>query len=270
MDNSDMKAVINSYENYDEDFRLSADNIRKLEYLTAITYMDRYLPNSCSILDVAAGTGAYALHYAGRVMRVTALDITPKYIEILKNKAAAQDLKVESFVNDARDLSMFPDETFDCVFCMGPIYHLTEAEDRKKMMEESVRVLKKDGLFFLAYINKFFVFSNLALGSKQYLQEKWFQRIINDSVIRSEEKDCFWTDAWFTTPSEIEAIAKENHLEKIKHIAQDGVGRLRADDVNAMRRENFEKWAEFHIRTCEEPSILGISNHGLFIGKKSA
>lgn len=268
MESSDMKAVVQSYENYQEDLRLTADNSRRLEYLTAVHYMDCYLKKGWKILDVAAGTGAYALKYAAQGIQMTALDITPSYIDIIRQKAEAASLKIPSFVNDARNLSMFEDESFDCVFCMGPIYHLTETDDRDQVMAECTRVLKKGGLLFLAYINKYFVFSQLALESRQYLQEKWFQKIVIDGVIRSEDEDCFWTDAWFTTPSEIETLTERYHYSKIKHVAQDGVGRLKAEEVNNMRPETFRQWSEFHLRTCEEPSILGISNHGLYIGQK--
>lgn len=263
-----MKAVIASYENYREDQRLQADNSRRLEFLTSVAYMDKYLHPGQSILDVAAGTGVYALHYAAKGMNVTACDITPSYIDFLNKKAAESGLKVPAYVNDARDLSRFADDSFDCVFCMGPIYHLTEQADREQVMKECIRVLKPGGLLYLAYINKMFVFCNLALGSRQYLQEKWYQKIVNEQTIRANEEDCFWTDAWFTTPSEIESLADSFGIEKVNHVAQDGVGRLRADDVNAMNPDSFNKWAEFHIRTCEEPGILGISNHGLYIGRK--
>lgn len=266
----DLHAVVESYEKYDEDSRLSADNIRRLEFLTALVYMNKYLEKGDSILDVAAGTGAYALYYAALGMQVTALDITPSYIEILKNKAANQHLQITSFVNDARDLSMFSDNSFDCVFCMGPIYHLPDPEDREKVMRESLRVLKPGGLFYLAYINKHFIFALLASQNKQYLQEKWYQRIIEQGVMYSTDEDCFWTDTWFTTPGEIEKLAERYHLKKINHVAQDGVGRLLADEINSMRPEYYKRWAEYHIRTCEEPSILGISNHGLYIGRKNS
>lgn len=269
MAQSDMKAVVDSYEHYKEDFRLKADNSHRLEFLTTITYMDRFLNEGDTLLDVAAGTGAYALRYAARGAEVTALDITPKYVEIMQQKAAAENVKMVSFTNDARDLSAFSDNCFDHVFCMGPLYHLTEEEDRRKVLQECLRVLKPGGMIYIAYINKYYVFADLALGSRRYLKEKWFQRIINEQVIRSEDEDCFWTDAWFTTPSEIEALCKEYRIEKTAHIAQDGLGRLRAEDVNALPQEEFTQWCEFHIRTCEEPSILGVSNHGLFIGRKA-
>ncbi len=265
---SDMQSVIHSYENYKEDFRLQSNNSHRLEYLTTIAYMDKYIGPGMKILDVAAGTGAYALHYAETDCEVTALDITPSYIDLLKQKAEKRGLKVTSFPNDARDLSMFEECSFNAVFCMGPIYHLTEAADREKVLNECYRVLKPEGLLFLAYINKYFVFSQFALNSRQYLQEKFFQKVVIDQTNRSTDPDNFWTDAWFTTPGEMEALAAAHRFAKIKHIAQDGVGRLKSNDVDAMPPEAFEKWAGFHLRMCEEPSILGISNHGLLIAMK--
>ncbi len=267
---AEMNPVVQSYENYDEDLRLSADNVRRLEFMTALVYMNKYLKAGERVLDVAAGTGAYALYYAARGLDVTALDITPSYIEILDQKALQQGVKVSSGVNDARDLSAYADNSFDHVFCMGPIYHLTEATDRERVMNECCRVLKPGGLLFLAYINKHFVFAHLASQNKQFLQEKWFQKIIVEGVMRSTDEDCFWTDTWFTTPGEIERITRERQLSMCHHISQDGVGRLLAEEVNAMRPDDFKRWADFHIRTCEEPSILGISNHGLYIGRKAA
>ncbi len=266
--NPGINPVVQSYEHYDEDLRLSADNVRHLEFMTALVYMNKYLKKGDKILDVAAGTGAYAIYYAAHGMEVTALDITPSYINILKQKAADQNLNIDALVNDARNLSKYSNNSFDCVFCMGPIYHLPDAEDREKVMNECVRVLKPGGIIFLAYINKYFVFSHLASKSKQFLQEKWFRKIIEEGIMRATDEDCFWTDTWFTTPGEIEDMAKKYNLSILNHVAQDGVGRLLAEEVNAMRPEHFKRWADYHIRTCEEPSILGISNHGLYIGKK--
>lgn len=266
---NDLQSVINSYENYQEDFRLQSDNSHRLEYLTTIAYMDKYLKPGSSILDVAAGTGIYALRYAARGHAVTAFDITPKYIDIINKKAAESGLQIDSRVNDARSLSSVSNASMDNVFCMGPIYHLTEKADRDAVMRECVRVLKPGGLLFLAYINKYFIFSQFALCSRHYLTEKFFQKIIVDQKISSSDEDTFWTDSWFTTPDEIEKIAADSGFTKVNHIAQDGIGRIKSDEVNMMSDENFNLWADFHIRTCEEPSILGISNHGLYIGKKS-
>lgn len=265
---SSMKDVIRAYEMYDEAGRLEADNVRRLEFMTTLVYMNKYLKEGDKILDVAAGGGAYALYYAARGCDVTALDITPSYVEIIKRKAKEQNLAIESFANDARDLSMFPDETFDAVFCMGPIYHLIEAPDRRKALAESLRVLKRGGTIYVAYINKFFTFAHLATQNKTFLQEKWYQTIIEHGAMKSEDPDCFWTDAWFSKPAEMDALMAEFPVTKLAHIAQDGTARMLAERINDLKPTYFNRWADYHIRTCEEPSILGSSNHGLVICRK--
>lgn len=265
---SSLKNVIRAYETYDEDKRLEADNVRRLEFMTTLVYMNKYLKEGDKVLDVAAGGGAYALYYAARGLDVTALDITPSYVEIIRRKAREQNLSIESFQNDARDLSVFPDETFDTVFCMGPIYHLVEAADRRRALAESLRVLKRGGMLYVAYINKFFTFAHLATQNKQFLQEKWYQTIIEQGAMKSDDPDCFWTDAWFSKPSEMEAMLSEFPVRVCHHLAQDGTARMLAERINDLKPAYFNRWADYHIRTCEEPSILGSSNHGLIIARK--
>ena len=72
-------------------------------------------------------------------------------------------------VLDATDMSMFADESFDVVFNMGPFYHLIDEDQRNKCMEESLRVLKKGGLIFIAYISRHYIFQYIALHDKQFL-----------------------------------------------------------------------------------------------------
>ena len=67
---SSLKNVIRAYEAYDEDKRLEADNVRRLEFMTTLVYMNKYLKEGDKILDVAAGGGAYALYYTARGLEV--------------------------------------------------------------------------------------------------------------------------------------------------------------------------------------------------------
>lgn len=41
-----------------------------------------------------------------------------------------------------------------------------------------------------------------------------------------------------------------------------------SEKLNAAAADDFDKWMKYHIATCEEPSILGSSLHGLDICKK--
>ena len=60
------------------------------------------------------------------------------------------NIKVEQ--GNALDLSRFDDNTFDCTLVLGPLYHLFSKEDKEKAINEALRVTKKGGIVYLAYI----------------------------------------------------------------------------------------------------------------------
>lgn len=53
--------VVESYENYKEEDRLSTNNARKIEFITTTRVLDELIDKSADVLDCAAGTGVYSL-----------------------------------------------------------------------------------------------------------------------------------------------------------------------------------------------------------------
>jgi ubiquinone/menaquinone biosynthesis C-methylase UbiE len=99
------------------------------------------------ILDVGAGNGRLALRLAKLGAEVTALDVSEKMIERLK------DLKIKrltTVIGDCEDL-LFAEESFDMVIATFLIVHL---KDLKKFFDEAYRVLKPNGLFLITNINQ--------------------------------------------------------------------------------------------------------------------
>ncbi|MEK3839076.1 hypothetical protein [Paenibacillus sp. FSL P2-0136] len=66
----------------------------------------------------------------------------------------------------------------------------------------------------------------------------------------------------------MERIAAAYHTELVAHIGTDGVGYLFAKHINEAQQEDFERWLQLHLRTCEDKSLLGYSLHGLAILRK--
>lgn len=135
--------VVESYENYREEDRLSTNNARRIEFLTTVRVLDEIIKDKKDILDCAAGTGIYAFHLADKGHNVTATDITPRHIDIIRNTLNDKPYNMKTAVLDATDMSMFPDESFDVVLNMGPFYHLVNKDDRENCLKEFMRVLKK-------------------------------------------------------------------------------------------------------------------------------
>ena len=97
------------------------------------------------VLDAGAGTGRLTvrLHAAGA--DVTALDISPDMLAVLKNKKRA----IETVEGDIEHMP-FKDETFDMVFSSLTLVHLKKPD---LFLDECYRVLKDNGKMVLVNIH---------------------------------------------------------------------------------------------------------------------
>lgn len=263
-------AVIASYDAYREEDRLTTNNARRIEFLTTTRALEALLPPGCDLLDCAAGTGVYARHFAAAGHRVTATDLTPRHIDLLRASLEGMPYEIDAAVADATDLSRFPDASFDAVLCMGPLYHLTEDADRARCLRECARVLRPGGLLAVAYINRQYVFTSAALGQPdRYMTDALVQSVLRNGVLRAGDPDCFWTDTYFATPAIAEGWLEAQGCAVIDHFAADGLSPLLRERVDALNTAQFDIWRRAHWETCREPSLLGISNHGMAIGRKT-
>ena len=55
--------VVESYEKYREEDRLTTNNARKIEFLNTVRILEEHIKENSKILDCAAGTGIYAFHF---------------------------------------------------------------------------------------------------------------------------------------------------------------------------------------------------------------
>ncbi|WP_078551999.1 class I SAM-dependent methyltransferase [Bacillus alkalicellulosilyticus] len=262
-----MESVISFYENYDEESRLSTDNSRKIEFMTTIKNLDHKILPTHRVLELGAGTGIYSFYYANRGCNVVATDITPKYVQYMNQKNNLLNFRAE--IANATNLTNFETESFDVVLCLGPMYHLTEEMDRVKCIKESVRVLKDGGLLAISYINKHYILHSLMMNDSTYLKKEFIEQIINTGTIKEGDKYNFWTDAFFSTPEEMERIIKDFNVEIIDHFATDGLSPYLRSTVNSFSEEEYRNWSYYIERSCRDKNIMGLSNHALLLCRKT-
>lgn len=260
--------IVESYENYREELRLSSNNARRIEFLTTVRILDELIDGKKSILDCAAGTGIYSFYFADKGHSVTATDITPRHIDYIRNALRDKNYEMETQLLDAADMSIFSDGSFDVVLNMGPFYHLTEDADRRKCFEESLRVLKKGGLMVTAYIPRYYVFQHVAMQDPTYLDSRLAEKLIKTGRLLHDDEKCFWTDNYFATCDEMEQLYKHYGVSVTDHFSQDGLAPQFAEKVDAWDDEQFKIWCNYHYSVCRERSILGAGNHAVIIGKK--
>ena len=107
---------------------------------THIRMLEGYVRPGDRVLDAGSGPGRFTLEMLRLGAHVTALDISPGQLELLRARVP----DVEAVVGDITDLSRFADGSFDATVCYGgPLSYVTDRADRA--VAELARVTKPGG-----------------------------------------------------------------------------------------------------------------------------
>src|SRR5262249_32908687 len=180
-------------------------------------------------------------------------------------RAAGRFTAVEG---DARNLAD-ADASYDAVVLLGPLYHLTERDDRLRALREARRVVRPGGVVAAAAISRFAsVLDGLYVGS---LSDPAFWRIVERDLADGQHRSppdagqAYFTTAFFHRPDELSAEVEEAGFAVEGLFGVEGPGWLLADRwEDAVARQNILRAA----RVLEqEPSVVGASSHLLAIGR---
>ncbi|MFD7294117.1 class I SAM-dependent methyltransferase [Streptomyces sp. NPDC059897] len=131
-----------------EDSRLRSSADGRMELARTQELLRRFLPSPpARVLDVGGATGIHAEWLMKDGYEVTLVDPVAHHVETASSVCPA-------YVGDARDLRE-PDNSFDVVQLLGPLYHLPDADDRQTALSEAHRVVKPGGLIAAAAINRY-------------------------------------------------------------------------------------------------------------------
>jgi SAM-dependent methyltransferase len=109
---------------------------------------DRY--RGKRLLEIGCGTGTDLLQFARGGARVTGVDLTPRSIEIIRQRFEVYNLPGDFALEDAEGLS-FADESFDVVYSFGVLHH---TPDTARAIREVHRVLRRGGEAIVMLYNR--------------------------------------------------------------------------------------------------------------------
>ena len=238
------------------------------KYIT-VHMMDRYIQPGCSILDIGGGPGHYSIHYAKQGHPVTLLDLSNENVRFARKKARQYGVKITALQGNALDLSRFPDESFDTVFLMGPLYHLMNEDCRIQAVREAKRVLKPGGYLFYSII---LMFGGVIYGLRE-LQETINlpeEQVLYD-VAAKDESLAFeaFTYAWLTTVQDAEKLLGSVpglHTETV--FGQEGILAPYRNILSRSPKKTRIAWYDYALRFCEKRDYLTHSEHLMIVSRK--
>lgn len=197
-----------------------------------------------NVLDVACGTGEYALELEKKGFNLKAIDLDSKMITKLKEKAKNTESKVRFLQGNMMTLYMdMPDESFDAIYCIGnSLVHLDNSNEIQSFFLDVRKLLGKEGVFVFQIINYDRIISKEVSSLPTILNEEIplkFERFYN--LDESSRKIIFKTILHVDNNE----IINEVYLYPLMH--DDAVAMLRKAGFNEIRvfgdfkRSSFDK-----------------------------
>jgi ubiquinone/menaquinone biosynthesis C-methylase UbiE len=270
-----LKSIKECYDNegLNEWRRLIKDPFHLLEYETTFHFLKKYLPKKGLILDAGGGPGRYSIQLAKMGYDMVLFDISPKLLLIAQKKIAKAGVKrkIKQVVEGSiTDLSLFQDNTFDAVLCLGgPVSHVSGEQKRREAVSELVRVARKNAPVFVSVIGRLAVLSSFPrYWVDEMKSAKRFEKIWQ------EGEDYSWRGSHychFFMPEEFEELMRVSGLKIMARVGLEGLGANLQKEINHLASHHpiaWENWLKAHYALCTRPNVFAISGHMLMVGKK--
>ena len=265
--------IVSYYEQGDQIRRLSSGR-GQLEETRIRELIARHLPATPAVVyDVGGGPGSYACWLARGGYEVHLVDPVPLHVE---QASAASQVQpdhpiAELRVGDARHLDR-ADNSVDVVLMLGPLYHLTERNERIAALQESYRILRKCGIIFAVAISRY---ASTLDGMTQGIMDPEFIKIADRDLRNGQHRNPNEHPAYFTTaflhrPEELKS--------EIEAVGFNFEGLFGIQGPAWLLQNLEEQWTDPNCRERllsiarsleSELSVIGVSAHIMAIARKT-
>jgi ubiquinone/menaquinone biosynthesis C-methylase UbiE len=257
----------------DEFQRLTNIPFGEVEYELTTELLGRFIQPGSSVADIGCGPGRYAEHLLNRGCRVGAVDLSGRSLQVFLKRVppAFSGSILFSEKGCATNLHFIEDKSFDAVLLMGPLYHLSQENDRQQAVKECLRILKPGGHIFATFVSPYPKLKPmLELRSEDLMDSSYMLQFSEPATTMTMFKGYelpevrYWPAAakmlmqsiGFTTVQvrNLDGICQyaKRHCEQT-----DVTGKSVAAVLDVMRK------------TCDHPDLIGMTTQYLYVGRKN-
>jgi SAM-dependent methyltransferase len=259
--------------------RLVRDPYRRLEFDTTMHFFKKYSPRSGLVLDAGGGPGRYTLELAKLGYDVVLLDLTPELLDIARRqikKTGVADRVKQMVQGSIDDLSMFNDDTFDAVICLGALSHIVETENREKAIDELVRVTKSNATLFVSVIGRLAILVCALVYWPEDMGIDGLYRKLYDTGdyhggLGVYARGHSFAPCHLYLSEELESSFKKRGVKVLEMVGLQGLATRHEKETNRLFKkypEGWKNWWELHLATCTHPSMVDNSQHFMIICRK--
>lgn len=265
-----MNKIVEHYYNSTVEAERSRLDRHFLEFEISKLHINEILWHKDRILDIGWWPGKYAFHYASLGHQITLVDLSPENIAFAKKKQNELWIFLDDIkVWNALSLKEFADESFDVLFCMGPLYHLTHEADRNAVINECKRIVKKGWHIVFGFIT---IMAQMISVLKKHPEKiiEWENALIKgiEDWINDVVFDTWFTEAHFIDPLEIEWYISQHGLSVVKVAGAEWLACQSEYILKELPEEQLKKWIELTYKYSHYKSTLWANQHVLCIAKK--
>ncbi|MBQ8409078.1 MAG: class I SAM-dependent methyltransferase [Clostridia bacterium] len=258
-----LEALTAYYGSYDEHSRLETRRGQP-EFITTVTYIEKYLLPNMKILEVGAGTGRYSHYFAQKGFSVDAVELIEHNIEVFKSHTKDGE-PVTVRQGNALDLSDIESDLYDITLLLGPMYHLYTEEEQKQALSEAIRVTKPSGFIFAAYVNSDMTMYQYCFARGMIHHQLTAEKIDPETFkLYSLPEDVFQ----LYRKEDIDRLISNFKVERLHYIGTDMLTHFIKATVDEMDDDTFDLYMRYHLSICERSDMIGATNHILDIFRK--
>lgn len=267
-----MSEVVRGY--YDEhalqEWHRLDDPYSRIEFMSTLTLLRRYLPTSGHVCDIGSGPGKYAIELLKQGYQATLFELSARELELAQIKIQEAGLHAEDYIcEDARNLHVLNSSFYDAVLVLGPLYHVRNSVERHSIIQEAFRVLKPGGVAIFSYINAWGV---LKAGVSEFSEAYRDIEYIYDYLQEIElDENRGFTECYFATPVEARAEVLQGGFEIVTYAGAEGFLAGMRTDVTRLYREDrtvYDNLLQAASDTCESPQYRDATEHLVIVAVK--